>query len=107
MARGGPAASKGQQSAPWLFVLCLFGNCLPGLAAPPSWEELMSRGYEARKDYRWDEADRLLEAALKKAEQFGEQDPRLTASIRELADVCFAQKKFVRAASLYKRELKI
>jgi tetratricopeptide (TPR) repeat protein len=73
----------------------------------PSWDSLVYRGSEARKAYQYEEAEKLLEAALRQAEKFDEQDPRLTTTLRELADTYFMRKKFAQSEGLYRRELNI
>lgn len=62
---------------------------------------------QARKALRFNEARRLFESALRQAERFGENDPRLTTSLRDLADLYLDKKEYAKAEPLYLRELKI
>lgn len=62
---------------------------------------------QARKTGQFDQAIRLFESALRQAERFGEKDPRLTTSLRDLADLYLHTKNYSKAEPLYLRELKI
>jgi tetratricopeptide (TPR) repeat protein len=76
-------------------------------AIAQSWDDLVNRGYEARKDGRYKQAEKFLESALAKAQSFGEQDARLAATLRELANVYLLEKKYNQAGRLFERELSI
>ena len=67
----------------------------------------MAAGETARKAGNLAQARACYLSALKSAETFGDQDPRLTATIRELADVYLKNHELAKAESLYRRELKI
>jgi tetratricopeptide (TPR) repeat protein len=92
-----------------LTIACLCTNFLflvqPSIAQ--SWDDLANRGLEARRAMRLKEAEKLLEAALLQAEQFDEQDARLTASLRSLATVYWLEGKYPQAERLFERELNI
>lgn len=76
------------------------------LGADQSWNDLMVLAHDNVHSRNFMEAQRLLEAALVRAEKFDESDPRLSASLRALAEVYLARKEFTKAEALYKRELK-
>jgi len=86
-----------------------FVLCLPSvLAAQEHWSETAMAAKAAREACHYDEATALYFQALKEAESFGEDDPRLTATLRDLAD-CLTQhdKNYVLAEQLLKREQRI
>ena len=62
---------------------------------------------EAYQQGRYTEAEGQWKAALKEAEKFGEQDPRLATSLNNLGELYVAQFKFDEAEPLYKRSLAI
>lgn len=66
-----------------------------------------ARKLAARGSRNYSEAIRLFESALRQAERFGKNDPRLTTSLRDLADLYLHTKNYAKAESLYLRELKI
>lgn len=92
------------------FVLsCLF-ELLVQLAQPSfadSWVSLMKAGEEAKKSGNFAQAKMYYSSALKIAETFGEQDPRLTATLRELGDAYLKGHELAKAETTYRRELKI
>ena len=49
------------------------------------WEKANDAGVKAFQEGRYPEAEPHLTAALKEAEKFGEQDPRLATSLNNLA----------------------
>lgn len=59
----------------------------------------------SNKDY--DAAEKAWSAALKEAEQFAVDDPRLVQAIDSLADVLINQERFVEAEELLKRSIEI
>jgi len=67
----------------------------------------MIQGGEANKIHQRDQAEKLFRAALAKASGFAEQDPRLTTTLRSLADVYMQENKCERAKPLLERELSI
>jgi len=86
-----------------------FGACVPSApAAQEHWAETAMAAKGAREAWHYEEAIRLYFEALKEAETFGEDDPRLTATLRDLAD-CLTQttKKYALAEELLKREQRI
>ena len=53
------------------------------------------------------EAEKQWSAALKEAEGFGPQDPRLATTLNNLGEVYRAQGRYAEAEPLYKRALAI
>ncbi len=71
------------------------------------WETYMAAGDKAYQQGNYPEAEKQLVAALKEAEGFGPQDPRLATSFNNLALVYQAQGRFADAGPLYQRSLAI
>ncbi len=61
----------------WVAVL----GPLSVFAQETSWEIYTDQGREAYEQHRYAEAEELFLAALKEAEQFGGEDPRLHSSL--------------------------
>ncbi len=86
-----------------------FVFCVPSvLAGQEHWAETAMAAKAALESKRYDEAQILYFQALKEAETFGEDDPRLTATLRDTAD-CLTQHthKYALAEQLLKREQRI
>lgn len=64
-------------------------------------------GTEAYEQGLYAEAEEQWLAALEETESFGPQDPRLTATRKNLADLYYAQGNYAEAAPLYRRSLEI
>ncbi len=85
------------------------------LALPPAgcsnkethWETLVADGETAFQAGRYAEAEKLCLAALKEAEVFGEQDPRLATSLNNLAVLYDAQGNYAQAEPFYQRAITI
>ncbi len=71
------------------------------------WEKSIAAGMEAYQQARYGEAERQFKAALREAENFGEQDPRFATSLNNLAELYRAQGNYTEAEPLYKRSLAI
>ena len=71
------------------------------------WEKSNAAGEEAYRQARYAEAEQHFTAALKEAENFGEQDPRFALSLNNLAELYRVQGKYVEAEPLFKRSLAI
>ena len=71
------------------------------------WERYNDTGTEAREQGLYVAAEQQWLAALKEAESFGQQDPRLTATRKKLADLYYAQGEYSEAEPLYQRSLEI
>ena len=71
------------------------------------WETYTDAGKEAYEQGNYTEAEKLFVAALKEAEMFGPQDPRLATGLNNLALLYETQGKYCEAEPLYKRYLAI
>ncbi len=67
----------------------------------------MAAGVKAYQQGNYPEAEKQWVAALKEAEGFGPQDPRLATSLNDLGEVYRLQGKYAEAEPLYKRSLAI
>jgi tetratricopeptide (TPR) repeat protein len=72
-----------------------------------SWETYMYRAEKAFRQGDYDDAENSVEAALEKAEQFGPEDPRLAASLNNLAFLYHTQGRYAEAEPLYRRALTV
>ena len=70
-----------------------------------SWQSDMDAGVEAYVEGDYAEAGKQFAAAVKVAEAFGQEDPRLPTSLNGLAEVYRAQGKYAEAEALHKRAL--
>ena len=52
-----------------------------------TWEQYIGEGLEAYKRGRYSQAEKLYLAALEKAEAFGDRDPRLGSTLKNLAEL--------------------
>ncbi len=89
-------------------LLCL--GLWPMVAASAQetrWDSIMADAAKAYQQADYAQAEKLLLAALKEAEKFGEQDPRLAASLNNLAALYDTQGKYAQAEPLYRRALAI
>ena len=93
----------------WLLVglVCLALWPAHASAQGGLWETYMAAGVKAYQQGNYPKAERQLEAALKEAEGFGPQDPRLATSLNDLGEVYRLQGKYAEAEPLYKRSLAI
>jgi len=94
----------------WLLVGLLCLGLWPMVAASAQetrWDSIMADGMRAYQQADYAEAEKLLLAALKEAEKFGDQDPRLATSLNNLASLYYAQGKYTEAEPLYQRSLAI
>ncbi len=71
------------------------------------WETYMAAGDKAYQQGNYPEAEKQLGAALKEAEGFGPQDPRLATSLNDLGEVYLLQRRYAEAKPLHKRALAI
>ena len=71
------------------------------------WETYMAAATKAYQQGNYPEAEKQLEAAVKEAEGFGPQDPRLAASLLGLGELYLHQRRYAEAESLLKRGLAI
>ncbi len=94
----------------WLLggLLCL--GLWPMVAASDQetrWKSIMVDAVKAYQQADYAEAEKLLLAALKEAEKFGDQDPRLATSLNNLAVLYRTQGKYEQAEPLSQRALAI
>ena len=81
-------------------------SLLPACAQEP-WQKYNDAGLEATEQARYAEAEDLFLEALKEAEKFGDQDPRLATILNNLALLYREQGKFPEAEPLHQRALAI
>lgn len=86
-----------------LFIL----GCTDSSDPATRWEKASAKASEAFQQGKYDEAETLWKAALKDAESFPPDDPRLVVSLKSLADLYDDQKKLTEAEPLYQRLLAI
>src|SRR5437870_3654763 len=81
--------------------------CAPALAGEAEWAAHMAAADVAdrARDYRT--AAARYEAALREAESFGADDPRVARTLNNLASLYHAQGRFAEAEPLYRRSLTI
>ena len=93
----------------WWFaaLLCLTLWSAPALAQTDSWENRNAAGKVAYEQGDYAEAERHFAAALKIAEAFGANDPRLGTTLNNLAELYQDQGRYGEAEPLYKRALAI
>ncbi len=92
----------------WLVgLVCLALWPAHAFAQGGQWNTLNAAGFEAyhRGDYA--EAEKEWSAALKKAEGFGPQNPRLATSLNNLAVLYLTQGRYAETVPLFKRALAI
>src|SRR5262249_37292621 len=69
------------------------------------WEKYMATGAESYDAGRYAEAERVWQAALKEAEAFGPEDPRVAASLSNLGELHRRQGKTTDAEGEFRRAL--
>ncbi len=89
----------------WLLVglVCLALWPVHASAQGGQWNTLNAAGIEAYQRGDYAEAEKQWSAALKEAEGFGPQDPRLATSLNDLAGLYHDQGRYAEAEPLYKR----
>ena len=90
----------------WLLlgILCLASFAV---AQDTAWEKYNKAGMKAYRQGQYAEAEKQWVSALKEAETFGPQDPRLATSLNNLAALYKAQGKYAEAEPLHLRALAI
>jgi tetratricopeptide (TPR) repeat protein len=88
------------------FSLLVFG-CTGSSDPAARWEQDSAKASEAFQQGRYAEAETLWKSALKDAESFLPEDPRLVVSLKNLAQLYDDQKKSAEAEPLYQRLLAI
>ncbi|MFQ5695897.1 MAG: tetratricopeptide repeat protein, partial [Terriglobia bacterium] len=76
-------------------------------AQSTAWEKYMEAGAKAYQQGRYAEAEKPWQAALKEAEGFGPEDPRLATTLNTLAALYQAQGRYAEAEPLSKRAIAI
>ncbi len=79
----------------------------PVFAQETPWRGYNEDGLEALKAGRYPESEKLFKLALVEAEKLGPYDPRLAASLNNLAELYRTQGKYDQAEPLFKRALAI
>ncbi len=90
----------------WLLlgILCLASFAV---AQDTLWQTYMQATSRAYAHGQYPAAEKWLLAALREAEKFGEQDPRLARTLNALGEVYRTQGKYAEAEPLYRRALAI
>ncbi len=92
----------------WLsIVILLFSFSLASTAEGETWMTYARAGDKAYRQGNYVKAEKEFLAAIKKAEEFGPQDPRLSKTLNNLAHVYRLQGKNAEAEPLLKRALSI
>ncbi len=71
------------------------------------WDSIMAGAAKAYQQADYAEAEKLFLGALKEAEKFGDQDPRLATSLNNLALLYHNQGRYAQAEPLYQRALAV
>lgn len=71
------------------------------------WQELMDSAGKLAQQKHYKDAEKQYKAALREAEAFGKQDPRLAKTLLDFATLYLSQRKFENAAPLCRRALTI
>ena len=79
----------------------------PACIQDSAWERYMAAGRQANDQGDYDEAEKQVLRALQEAENFGPEDPRLAASLNNLALLYHGQGKYAEAEPLHQRSLAI
>ena len=91
-----------------LSVLAVLWLCSTSASAQvEQWQNHVVAGGQAYQQGNYSEAEKQFTAAVKEAEGFGPQDPRLATSLNNLAVLYRTKGRYAEAESLYKRALAI
>ncbi|MCH7633940.1 MAG: CHAT domain-containing protein [Proteobacteria bacterium] len=91
-----------------LSVLAVLWLCsATAFAQVEPWQSHMVAGVQAYQQGNYPEAEKQFTAAVKEAEHFGPEDPRLATSLNNLALLYYIQGKYAEAEPLHKRALAI
>ena len=88
-------------------LLCLVVWPGHGFAQDARWQSHMDAAVEAYVEGDYADARERFEAAVKAAEAFGSEDPRLATSLNGLAEVYRTQGRYAEAEPLHERALAI
>ncbi len=97
------------RKARWMLVgiLCVVFVSIQACTQETQWDKHMTTAAKAYQQGRYTDAERSFQAAVKDAEAFGPQDPRLATSLNNLAELYRLQGKYAEAEPLNKRALAI
>jgi len=90
-----------------LLLVLLWVFAALGCTDETQWEQHLEAGFAAYQRGDYEEAVGQTEAALKEAEDFGEQDPLLATTLNNLAALYESLGRHGKAEPLYKRSLAI
>ncbi len=88
-------------------VLCVMLMFAQGCAQGTRWDRYIDAGTEAYQQANYAEAEKQWTDALREAEKFGPEDPRLATSLNNLGELYRLQGKYAEAEPLYQRSLAI
>ena len=91
----------------WAVLVCLVLWPAFAEAQQEAWERHMRAAIEADQQGHYAKAITQMQAALRAAEAFGSDDPRLATSLNNLAALYRLQGRYAEAEPLYKRSLAI
>jgi len=77
------------------------------MADDARWQELVDSGNASYSKRRVAQAEVFFLDALKEAEKFGEDDPRLAMTLNNMAAIYHSQGKYAMAEPMYQRSLEI
>ena len=97
---------SGLSSLAVLVLLCV-APAAPCLAQATLWDGYIKDGNQAKEQGQYAKALKLYTLGLEEAEKFGPTDPRLAASLNNLAGLYDTQGDYAKAEPLYKRSLAI
>lgn len=90
------------------FLSVLFRSGASAVSAEEvRWERYVKAGIAAHQQGDYKEAVRQTQFALKEAEDFGEEDPRVATTLHNLAEYFRLQDRYDEAESMHKRALTI
>ncbi len=108
-----PALKPSLSVSAWCYGLAAFPLLLlalvvsTGLSQEAGWDDWTTLGVRAYQEGHYAEAEKNLSAALRAAEQFGEQDPRLATSLHNLATLYRQQARYPEAQTLFERAVAV
>jgi tetratricopeptide (TPR) repeat protein len=93
----------------WLLagILCAVFWPIAAIAQDALWKAYIATGTKAVEQDRYAAAELMFMAALREAEGFGSQDPRLAITLRLLMNIFSDQKKTAQASQLQERLFRI
>ena len=92
---------------PVLLCTSLLAGFLARAGDDRQWKDCLDAGEKAHRERNLADAERLMAAALKHAEKFGEMDPRVAVCANSLGALYLAQGKYEEAQKDFLRAIKI